>query len=182
MDDALRSEYRRLWRRLSKEQRLLLEATGFDQHDPTDAGVPRQHRSATTQGNESGPTYRQQGTYDVDYMQAKSWRLDREEETEVSVRTFTQDDVLDILRRILSVLDNSNDDGVRLHAYCIKTALGMPDLPNMSATAKAHGLTRAAVSGRVKLIQKNLGLPPSMYMKSDHACRKLSVARRRNLP
>ena len=49
----------------------------------------------------------------------------------------------------------------------------MPDQPTMTSLAEKHRLTRAAISARVKTIQKNLGLPPSIYMKSEHACARL---------
>ena len=81
--------------------------------------------------------------------------------------------MLDIIAKILSVLGDSDHPENRLQATCIKLAVGMPGQPNMTALAKEHDLTRAAVSLRVKTIQRKLGLPPSMYMKSEHACARL---------
>jgi hypothetical protein len=103
------------------------------------------------------------------------------EEIQVSNRTFTQDEVLDILRKVIAVIDLSTHSEVRLHGTCIKLALGIPDQPTMTALANQHSLTRAAISARVKTIQRNLKLPPSLYMKSDAACKKLSNARRKKL-
>lgn len=99
----------------------------------------------------------------------------------MSEKFFSQDDVLDILRKVIAVIDLSPSAEVRLHGTCIKLALGMPGLPTMTALANQHNLTRAAISARVKTIQRNLKLPPSLYMKSDSACAKLSVARRKKL-
>ena len=176
-------EYQKFWKRLSKAEREALLSTGFDPAQPGDAGIPYAHRyfggepvSEVWNDNES----RTDG-YDINRVQALRWQLREREEAPVSERFFTQDDVLDILRKVIAVIDLSPSAEVRLHGTCIKLALGMPGLPTMTALANQHNLTRAAISARVKTIQRNLKLPPSLYMKSDSACAKLSVARRKKL-
>jgi hypothetical protein len=176
-------EYQRFWKRLSKAEREALTSTGFDPRRPDDSGVPYAHRyfggepvSEVWNDNET----RTDG-YDINRVQALRWAMREREEAVVSEKFFSQDDVLDILRKVIAVIDLSPSAEVKLHGTCIKLALGMPGLPTMTALANQHKLTRAAISARVKTIQRNLKLPPSLYMKSDSACAKLSVARRKKL-
>ena len=180
---SIYDEYQRFWKRLSKAEREALASTGFDHADPADAGIPYAHRyfggepvCEVWNDNES----RTDG-YDINRVQALRWQMREREEAPVSERVFTQDEVLDILRKVIAVIDLSTHSEVRLHGTCIKLALGMPGLPTMTALANQHNLTRAAISARVKTIQRNLKLPPSLYMKSDAACKKLSNARRKKL-
>jgi hypothetical protein len=180
---SIYDEYQRFWKRLSKVERAALEAAGFNPHRPEDAGVPLAHRyfggepvSEVWNDNET----RSDG-YDINRVAANQWHQRERTYTEMSDRLFTQDMVLDILRKVIAVIDLSTHSEVRLHGTCIKLALGIPDQPTMTALANQHNLTRAAISARVKTIQRNLKLPPSLYMKSDAACKKLSNARRKKL-
>ena len=170
-------EYKRFWRRLSKEERKALSAHGFDPMQPEDAGVPKPHRYFWNDGD-AGELGSDNG-YDVGYLQAVRFLQKSDEEPDtMNDRNYSRDEVLDILSKVLSVMTDCNDSGVRLQGTCIKLALGMPGQPTMTQLASEHCLTRAAVSLRVKTIQRKLGLPPSVYMKSEHACKKLSKARR----
>lgn len=174
-------EYQRFWKRLSKSERAALSASGFDPCKPDDAGVPVAHRYFGGEPVSDHEEETRSEGYDINHLQAVQWQMRERNETQVSDRTFTQDEVLDILRKVIAVIDLSTNPEVRLHGTCIKLALGMPDQPTMTALANQHGLTRAAISARVKTIQRNLRLPPSLYMKSESACKKLSNARRKKL-
>jgi len=190
---SIYDEYQRFWKRLSKVERAALEAAGFNPNRPEDAGVPFAHRYFSGEPSDGGDVLGGPGGeenfvqggwgqgYDINEVQAVQWRMREREEIQVSNRTFTQDEVLDILRKVIAVIDLSTHAEVRLHGTCIKLALGMPDQPTMTALATQHNLTRAAISARVKTVQRNLKLPPSLYMKSDAACAKLSNARRKKL-
>jgi len=175
-------EYQRFWKRLSKAEREALTSTGFDPRRPDDSGVPYAHRyfGGEPVQDEDGSGPKQEG-YDINRLAAVRWEQRERTWSEMSEKFFSQDDVLDILRKVIAVIDLSPSAEVRLHGTCIKLALGMPGLPTMTALANQHKLTRAAISARVKTIQRNLKLPPSLYMKSDSACAKLSVARRKKL-
>jgi hypothetical protein len=183
---TLESEYSKWWRKLPKADKELLKSTGFDYKNFKDDGVPIAHRyfggetEKQDESENSAPT--SSNGYDINFNQFKKWIGDKSKnEDKIARRFFSFDDVLEILNRVISILDDSNDKSVKLHATCIKIALGMPEQPNMTKLAREHNLTRAAVSLRVKTIQKNLGLSPSMYMKSEYACSKLSKARRKKL-
>ena len=174
-------EYQRFWKRLSKVERAALEATGFNHRNPDDAGVPHAHRYFGGEPVSDHEDESKSEGYDINQLQAVQWQMRERTYTEMSDRMFTEEMVLDILRKVIAVIDLSTHAEVRLHGTCIKLALGMPDQPTMTALANQHKLTRAAISARVKTIQRNLALPPSMYMKSEAACKKLSVARRKKL-
>jgi hypothetical protein len=174
-------EYQRFWKRLSKMERAALAASGFNPSNPDDAGVPHAHRYFGGEPVSDHEDESKSEGYDINQLQAVQWQMRERTYTEMSERLFTQDMVLDILRKVIAVIDMSTHAEVRLHGTCIKLALGMPDQPTMTALANQHRLTRAAISARVKTIQRNLSLPPSMYMKSESACNKLSVARRKKL-
>lgn len=61
----------------------------------------------------------------------------------------------------------------RLEAECISLAFGFGAARGLTLTevADRYGLTRAAVSKRVREIAEQFGLPASSYMKSDRARR-----------
>lgn len=174
-------EYQRFWKRLSKAEREALSSTGFDPRRPDDSGVPYAHRYFGGEPVADHDDETKSEGYDINRLAANQWHQRERTWSEVSEKYFSQDEVLDILRKVIAVIDLSPCAEVRLHGTCIKLALGMPGLPTMTALAEQHRLTRAAISARVKTIQRNLRLPPSLYMKSDAACAKLSVARRKKL-
>lgn len=174
-------EYKRFWKRLTKAEREALASTGFDPRRPDDSGVPLAHRYFGGEPVSDHEDETRSEGYDINQLAAERWKNRERGWAEVSDKYFSQDDVLDILRKVIAVIDLSPSAEVRLHGTCIKLALGMPGLPTMTSLAEQHGLTRAAISARVKTIQRNLKLPPSLYMKSESACVKLSVARRKKL-
>jgi hypothetical protein len=185
---SIYDEYKRFWKMLSKEQREALSKNGFDPMRPGDDGVPLAHRHFGGEPPDSGDGGAETDAthifnknwgmeYDINFRQMALWRNkeNEAEEQEMTSRTYTHEEMLDVLRKVLSVLGNS------LECTCLRLALGLPDQPTMTAVAETHNLTRAAVSARVKTIQRRLKLPPSLYMKSEHACKKLSNARRNKL-
>jgi len=180
---TLENEYRKWWKKLTKREKEVLKATGFDYKNCADDGVPLAHRYFGGEPvQDEDMTGNKPLGYDINFNQFRKWLSDKNQtEDKIKKLTFSFDDVLEILNRVIAILDDSNEKAVKLHATCIKIALGIPNQPNMTALAKDHNLTRAAVSLRVKTIQKNLGLAPSMYMKSEYACNKLSKARRKKL-
>lgn len=176
----MRAIYAAWWKRCTAEQRAKMLETGFDPENPEASGVGLAYRYVDSD-KEDGydtDTKMQHGPrgYNVDSIQRREYRPANyylEPETHMTDRNYTKDEVLDIISKILSVLGDSDHPENRLQATCILIAIGMPGQPRMTALAKEHDLTRAAVSLRVKTIQRKLGLPPSVYMKSEHACARL---------
>jgi hypothetical protein len=180
MNADLRKIYDAWWRRCTQEQKDVLLKDGFDLKDPNKSGIGLAYRyvdSDKEDGFDSALKC-QHGPrgYNVDSIQRREYRHEDyylEPETHMTDRNYTKDEVLDIIAKIVSVLGDSEHPENRLQATCIFLAIGMPGQPNMTALAKEHSLTRAAISLRVKTIQRKLGLPPSVYMKSDYACARL---------
>lgn len=184
----IKNLYKAWWKKLTKEQKEGLIASGFDINNPNYAGVPQPHRyvdegidsSANLEHFSNNHKELSARGYDIDYQIGRKWVSDKYQEEKVeSIETYTHEQVLDVLSKVISVLDDSNEPAVKLHGACIKIALGVPDQMNMSELARKFKLTRAAVSARVKTVQKNLKLPPSVYMKSDYACKKLSKSKQK---
>jgi hypothetical protein len=172
--------YAAWWRRLTPEQKAKLTETGFDPKRPSSSGIGLAYRYVDSDKEDGydSDTKMQHGPrgYNVDSIQRREYRPEDyylEPETHMTDRNYTKDEVLDIIAKIVSVLGDSEHPENRLQATCIFLAIGMPGQPNMTALAKEHSLTRAAISLRVKTIQRKLGLPPSVYMKSDYACARL---------
>ena len=172
--------YAAWWKRCTADQKKALIETGFDPQNPGHSGIGMAFRYVDSDVNndygEDNIGGRGPRGYNVDNLQRKNYlngSQAQEDGPHMTDREYTKDEVLDIIAKILSVLGDSDHPENRLQATCIKLAVGMPGQPNMTALAKEHDLTRAAVSLRVKTIQRKLGLPPSMYMKSEHACARL---------
>lgn len=181
---GLRATYAAWWRGLTPTQRAALSEGGFDHTNPGHSGVPKPHRyvetekdtSADAEGHRDFVNYADwsQRGYDIDHQTARAWQADRVAgERLMQDKTFTQEEMLDIISKAMSVFTDSVHPAVRLHGTCVKIALGVPGVPNMSELARANDVTRAEVSRRVKNIQRKMGLPPSIYMKSEHACQRL---------
>lgn len=180
------SIYAAWWRRLSPADRISLVEQGFDPKNPSWAGIPLAHRYVESDrsshfnsvdarpGEAFKPLAVSPRGYDVDYSMAMRWQAERAQpENLMSERTFTYAEMLDIVRKVIAPWTESQSPDVRLFGTCQYIALGVPGQPTMTELAKRHGVTRAEISRRVKHIQKKMGLPPSVYMKSEHACNRL---------
>jgi hypothetical protein len=176
--------YAAWWRKLTPGERVSLYEQGFDTKNPSWAGVPLAHRyvdsdkSSDADGdNEHNRINYSEWTmrgYDVDHQRGRQWQAEQAQpENLMSERTFTFQEMLDILRKVIAPWTDSQSPDVRLFGTCQYIALGVPGQPTMTELAKRHGVTRAEISRRVKHIQRKMNLPPSMYMKSEHACQRL---------
>lgn len=80
-----------------------------------------------------------------------------------------------IVAKIIDAYGCINDPKVLLHNDCFRIALGYTNYASMADVANQYKVTRATVSWRVKQIQEKLGLPQSIYMRSDEICEKSVV-------
>ena len=78
-------------------------------------------------------------------------------------------DAIEVLRHF--VADLIAEGNTRLTVECLAVALGLSAYngESMTAIAKRHGVTRAAVSKRCVDITRQLNLPPSRAMRSESA-------------
>ena len=178
----MRAIYAAWWKGCTAEQKAAMLETGFDPENPEHSGIGLAYRyvdsdstTAYEGGERKGSIHGPRG-YNVDMIQRLKYRPEDyylPPSPHMTDRNYTKDEVLDIISKIISVLGESDHPENRLQATCINLAIGVPGQPNMTELARRHNLTRAAVSLRVKTIQRKMGLPPSVYMKSDHACQRL---------
>lgn len=84
----------------------------------------------------------------------------------------------------MRLLANKNDKDLRLDMNSFFFANGLEfllEVKTQTELAKKYGVTRASVSVRVKNWQKALGIKPSVFMKSESACKSYRKARIANL-
>lgn len=176
--------YAAWWRKLTAGERVSLMEQGFDPKNPSWAGIPLAHRYVDSDRSSDADGDKEHNRinfsewsmrgYDIDYQRGAQWQAEKcREESLMDDKTFTYAEVLDILRKVIAPWTESQSPDVRLFGTCQHIALGVPGQPTMTELAKKHGVTRAEISRRVKHIQKKMNLPPSMYMKSEHACNRL---------
>ena len=78
-----------------------------------------------------------------------------------------------IIAKVIDALDCTSSREVQMHNDCIRIALGYRNYKSMSDVASKYGVGRAAISLRVKNIQRRLKLAPSIYMRSEQVCVKI---------
>lgn len=174
MNERLRKEYQKLWDNATPEERKALQETGYNPDDPSDDGVPKAHRYFYQEDEED---VREIGS-SIKWTSMVHRLIEREP---LPQESFTPDEVLEILRKVIALFDDSRKPEVQLHGKFIMMALGVPNLPNMTELSKQYNVTRANISWHIKQIQKKLNLTPSHYMKPDEECAKFSKARKKYL-
>ena len=92
------------------------------------------------------------------------------DEPEKPVRLYTEDDVMETIRRVVMAMQLSEDPAVLFQARCILIALGIGVPPTETELAKQKNCSRQFVSKKVKRIQQLFNLTPSQYMRSESAC------------
>lgn len=183
------AEYARWWKRLSPDERkALIESGAFRADDPADA-TPLDSRS------------RMNGQH-FDFMRAEDEKSYSNPTREMSLKSQSPsaaDDVMDAedimlsdprlasldlaglrlratLHFLLDGLDESTDPAMRLHADIIRIVVGEGKPPRMTALAKTHNISKAAVSLRCRKLLRRLGLAPSRFMRPEDEVNNMRVA------
>mgnify|MGYP006276400085 CR=1 FL=1 len=91
-------------------------------------------------------------------------------------RIFDQDEVEQIVRRVVMAMQLSEMPEVLFQARCILIAFGIGDPPTETELARIKGCSRQFVSKKVKRIQQLFNLTPSQYMRSEAACKAYADA------
>lgn len=68
-----------------------------------------------------------------------------------------------ILRRVLRIFECASEPSTRLHGDVVAIALGIPGF-TVATVARTYGVTRQAVSKRLRRVIAHLGLPPTERM------------------
>jgi hypothetical protein len=91
-------------------------------------------------------------------------------------RTYTEDEVQEVIRRIVMAMQMSESPDCLFQARCILIAFGIGDPPTETELAKQKDCSRQFVSKKVKRIQQMFNLSPSQFMRSEAACHAYSLA------
>lgn len=94
-------------------------------------------------------------------------------------RLYDQDEVEQIVRRVVMAMQLSESPEVLFQARCILIAFGIGDPPTETELSRLKGCSRQFVSKKVKRIQQLFNLSPSQYMRSEQACRAYAKAWRK---
>lgn len=103
----------------------------------------------------------------LDGNSIKAWRDENNQHAEALPHLTS------IIAKVIDALDCTSSREVQMHNDCIRIALGYRNYKSMSDVASKYGVGRAAISLRVKNIQKRLKLAPSIYMRSEQVCVKI---------
>lgn len=103
----------------------------------------------------------------LDGNSIKAWRDEKNQAAEALPHLTS------IIAKVIDALDCTSSREVQLHNDCIRIALGYRNYKSMSDVASKYGVGRAAISLRVKNIQRRLKLAPSVYMRSEQVCVKI---------
>jgi hypothetical protein len=95
-------------------------------------------------------------------------------------RTYNEDEVQEVVRRVVMAMQLSENPEVLFQARCILIAFGIGDPPSETELAKQRNCSRQFVSKKVKKIQQLFNLSPSQFMRSEQACKAYSDAWTRN--
>ncbi len=100
-----------------------------------------------------------------------------------SVSPSHNDSAIQVLAWVLARLQSKNDRDALIDRDALVIALGLNLLEGATETsiAKKYKMTRQAFSVRVKKWQKLLHLRPSIFMKSDRACKSYKRAQIKRL-
>lgn len=98
----------------------------------------------------------------------------------IEQRTYTEDEVQEVVRRVVMAMQLSESPDCLFQARCILIAFGIGDPPTETELAKQRDCSRQFVSKKVKRIQQLFNLAPSQYMRSEAACKAYADAWQRN--
>lgn len=91
-------------------------------------------------------------------------------------RLYTEDDLLETVRRVVMAMQLSESPEVLFQARCILIAFGIGDPPTETELSKQKNCSRQFVSKKVKRIQQLFNLAPSQFMRSEAACKAYAKA------
>jgi hypothetical protein len=154
----LKQEWAKFIKTRTKEQIAQLEASGFDTGDPQSENLHRFHRTfqeglTNKQGNKPSDSGTQAYSEKLSFMVHKM-AGNTEKESDPAM-----DFAVAIAARVIDIFDCSRDRQVRLHADCMRLAIGYPSARSQSEICDKYNLSKANVSWRVRSIQRKFDLP-----------------------
>ena len=158
--DHIRKAYREFYKGLTKEQ---LDALGGSPHPSNLTGEINPHfKYSTSPDNwDEIDTQAQPIFKGLTYQDAPPLEPgDLEATPPAHVHLVV---VLQIIRKILLAFTASPDASARLHGEVLALAVGFPGI-SVKSIASKHGITRQAISKRLRVIINHLGLAPTQRM------------------
>ncbi len=188
---SVSAEYARWWKRLSPDERkALVDSGAFRADDPADA-TPLDSR-ARVNANHFDFQRNEEESFNRVMDRSGSFALSRRLLNETVENVMGDEEMsndprvaaLDLaglrlratLHFLLDGLDDSTDPAMRLHADIIRIVVGEGKPPRMTALAKQHGVSKAAVSLRCRKLLRRLGLEPSRFMRSNDEVSAMRVS------
>ena len=185
------AEYARWWKRLSPDERkALVDSGAFRADDPADA-TPLESRSSVN-GNHFDFQRNEEESFNRVADRAGSFALSRRLLNETVDTVMGNEELSDdprvaaldlaglrlraTLHFLLEGLDDSSDPAMRLHADIIRIVVGEGRPPRMTALARTHNISKAAVSLRCRKLLRRLGLAPSRFMRPEDEVNNMRVA------
>lgn len=157
------SSVRKAWQdhvaSLSKEDIEKLRAAGVDPDDPLELKNARFHRVVNTQEQKSGYTRHKES-----YFQ----RITKNEQIRSHRESVEQDDPVHVFaiivaRMVIDAFDCSKSRDVKLHCDCMRLAIGDASMGSQKSVCEKYGVNKAALSLRVRNIQRRLNLPKCIF-------------------
>ena len=154
---------------------------GIDLYADWFASLPIQEQQELIKNNLAPETKEGDGnyTFEVDPDHQAYATLDPQYEDSIDpteARTYTEDEVQEVIRRVVLAMQMSESPDCLFQARCILIAFGIGDPPTETELAKQKDCSRQFVSKKVKRIQQMFNLTPSQFMRSQAACDAYSKA------
>lgn len=159
--ESERQTYERWFKSLSKEEQKSLEKKGLGVEHPE--GKVDSNWVFEVQPDHEAYSTNDKSSQDFD-------------EPPAPIRLYTEDDLLETVRRVVMAMQLSESPDVIFQARCILIAFGIGDPPTETELAKQKNCSRQFVSKKVKRIQQLFNLSPSQYMRSEAACKAYAKA------
>jgi hypothetical protein len=130
-----------------KQAQKLIDA-GFNLDDINDDGLPMFHRRMETKQRD-----REDKMGYADKVLLSHAKRTKPEEADAPM-----DFAIYIAAQLIDAFDCSRDKSVRLHADCMRLAIGHPSCKSQDEVCKRYSLSKANISWRVRSIQKRFNL------------------------
>jgi hypothetical protein len=184
------AEYARWWAKLSKEEKKALIASGaFKAENPAE---PPEGRDRIND-NRFDFQRNEEESFNRVSLKAGAFILNRRLSNETIEEVQSQEEAVNqdpriaqldlaairlraMLHFLLNGMDRSSDTNMRLNADVIRIVVGEGKPPKMGDLAKQHHITKAAVSLRCRKLLRQLGLPPSCFMRPEEEVTAMRVS------
>jgi hypothetical protein len=151
----MRKQWTEFLRKLSPEEKSQLTKAGFNLLDPSDDGMSQFHKTFAPNDEDDDP---QRG-----FGRKYRTQIDMSDKYVPDKKDPPMDFAVAIAASIIDVFSSTTNQDVKMHADCVKLAIGYPSCGSQKDIAKRYGRSKAYISFRVRSIQKRLNLPNCIF-------------------